>query len=57
MTARFGFVSSINGSDEILGCKFLPLSRVHSIKDGVIRFFHVAHEEEMFCDRVCMVVN
>ena len=42
MTFGFGSSSSINGSDETLGCKSLPLSRVYSIEDGMLRFYHVA---------------
>ena len=39
--------SLINGSDEMLGCELLPLSRVHSIEDRALRFWHFACEEEM----------
>ena len=39
MTVEFGSLSSINGSDKMLRCESLPLSRVHSIEDGVLRFF------------------
>ena len=42
---RFVSSSSINNSDEILGCESSPLSLVCLIKDGAIRFCHVAHEE------------
>ena len=45
MDIRFGSLSSINDSDETLGCESLSLSHVCSIKDGVIRFCHVAREE------------
>ena len=34
----FGSSSSMNGLDENLGCEFLPLSHVHPIKDGVLKF-------------------
>ena len=40
----FGSSSSINGSDEMLGCKSLPLSHVRSIEDGALKFCHVACE-------------
>ena len=39
VTIGFGSTSSINGSDETLGCKSLLLSRVYLIKDGALRFF------------------
>ena len=42
----FGISSSINGSHEMFGCEFLCLSRISSIKDGALRFAHIAHEEE-----------
>ena len=37
--------SSINGSDETLGCESLPLSNVCLIKDGTLRFHHISHEQ------------
>ena len=46
MDVRFGSSSSINGSNETLGCELLPLSRVRSVNDGELRFFHVVREEE-----------
>ena len=46
----FGSSSSINGLDEMLGCKWLRFSRVRLIKDGVLRFCHVAREETMSQD-------
>ena len=42
----FGSSSSINGSDETLGCESLSLSRVCLIEDGALKFFHVTREEE-----------
>ena len=42
MTIGFGSSSSINGSVEMLGSKSFLLSRVRSIKDGGLKFFHVA---------------
>ena len=44
VAVRFGPSSSINDSDETLGCELLPLSRVHSIEDGELKFCHVACE-------------
>ena len=38
--------SSINGSDETLGCESLSLSRFCSIEDGALKIFHVTREEE-----------
>ena len=38
--------SSINGSHEALGCEWLPLNWVCLIEDEVLRFRHVAREEE-----------
>ena len=35
----FGSSSSINGSDEMLGCKCLPLCCVRSIENEELRFF------------------
>ena len=46
MAIGFGISSSINGYDEFLGCKSLHLICVCSIKDGVLRFCHIAREEE-----------
>ena len=46
MIVGFGSLSSINGSDEMLGCKSFPLSCVCSIEDGALKFYHVVHEEE-----------
>ena len=56
MAIRFGFSSSINGLDEMLGCESLSLSLVRSIEDGVLRFCHVAREEEAPCDCVHLIV-
>ena len=57
MAIRFGSSSSIGGSDEMLGCESLPLSHVHSIKDGALRFCHVAHEEEALRNLIRLIVN
>ena len=57
VTVGFGSSSSVNGSDEMLGCESLPLSHAHSIKDGALRFCHIAHEEETSHNRVCLIVN
>ena len=57
MIVGFGSSSSINGSDETLGCKSLPLSHVRSIKDGALKFYHVAHEEEALRDCVSLIIN
>ena len=46
MSIGFGSSSSINGSDEMLGCESLPLSCVHLIEDGALKFGRVACEEE-----------
>ena len=46
VTVRFGVSSSINGYDEMLGCKSLWLICVHSIEDELMRFCHVTREEE-----------
>ena len=57
MALGFGSSSSINGSDETLGCKSFPLSHVHSIEDGALIFCHVVCEEEASCDRVRTIMN
>ena len=57
MAVIFGCSSSINGSNETLGCESLPLSRVRSIEDGALRLFHVAREEELSCNRVRSIGN
>ena len=57
MTVGFGYLASINGLDEILGCESLPLSHVCSIKDGALRFCHIARAEEASCDHVCLIGN
>ena len=57
MAVRFGSSSSINRFDETLGCESLPLSCVHSIKDGAHRFRHVMREGESLRDRVCLIGN
>ena len=57
MAIGFGSSSSINRLDEMLGCEALTLSHVCSIKDGALRFFHVAREEESSRDRVCPIKN
>ena len=57
MAVGFGSSSSINSSDEMLGCKSLPLSCVCLIADGALRFFHVVREEESLHNRVCSMGN
>ena len=57
MAVRFGSSSSINGSDEMLEYESLSLSRVCSIEDRALRFFHVAREEEGSRDLVRSIVN
>ena len=46
MTIQCISSSSINGSDEMFGCKLLPLSHVCLFKDGALRFRQVECEEE-----------
>ena len=53
----FGSSSSINGSHEAHGCESLPLSRVHSIEDGELRFCHIKHEKEASRNCVRPIVN
>ena len=57
MAVGFGSSSSINGSDETLGCKSLLFSYVRLIKDGELRFFYVASEEEASCDCIRPIGN
>ena len=57
MAVRFGSSFSINGSDEMLGYKSLPLSRVGSIKDEALKFCQVAREEDALRDLVHLIVN
>ena len=57
MAVGFGSSSSINCSDETLGCKSLQLICIHSIEDGVLRFGHVVGEEEASGDRVNSIMN
>ena len=57
VTVGFGSISSINGSDEMPGCVSLPLSHVHSIKDGMLRFYHITREEEVSHDWVRLLGN
>ena len=57
MVVRFGSSSSINHLDETLGCESLPLSCVHSIKDGAHRFHHVVCDRESLRDRVFLIGN
>ena len=57
MAVEFGSLSSIYASDKTLGYESLPLSRVHSIKDGELRFGQVAREEEALRDRVRSIIN
>ena len=57
MAVGFGISSSINDTDEMLGCESLPLSHVCSIEDGALIFCHIAREEEASRDRVCLLQN
>ena len=57
MAVGFGSSSSINGSYEMLGCESLPLIRVRSIEDEVLRFCHVVYEEEASRDLVRPIVK
>ena len=57
VTVGFGSSSSINSSNETLGCELLPLSRIRSIEDGALRFCHVAREEESSRDHACLFEN
>ena len=51
-----GSSSSINGSDETLGCESLPLSHIRSMEDEALKFVHVAREEEASCNRSLEIV-
>ena len=53
----FGYSSSINGSDETLGCKSFLLSRVPLIEDGAFRYRYVSCEQEASRDLVHLIVN
>ena len=53
----FGSSSSINGSNRMLGCESLLLSSVRLIKDGALRFCHIAHEEEASRNCIGPIVN
>ena len=53
----FSSSSSINGLEETLGCESLPLSRIRSIKDEVLRFYQVVREEAGSRDLVRSIVN
>ena len=57
MTVRFGPSSSINSSDEMFGCESFLLSGIRSVKDGALRFFHIAREEELSHACVCTIRN
>ena len=57
MVVGFGSSSSINGSDETLGCESLSLGRIHSIEDEALKFFHAVGEEELSRDRVRSIGN
>ena len=56
VAVRFSSSSSINGSDETLGCKSLTLSHFYSIEDEALRFCHVTREEAS-CNLVCSIMN
>ena len=57
VTVGFRSSSSINGLDETLICESLPLNRVHSIKNGALKFCHVVREEEASHDLIHPIVN
>ena len=57
MAIGLGSSSSINVSDEMLGCESLTLSHVRLIKDGALRFCHVARENEASRNRICLIIN
>ena len=57
MAIGFGYSSSMNSSNEMLGCKSLSLSCVRSIEDEALKFCHIAREEEASRDRVSMIRN
>ena len=57
MVVGFGSSSSINGSDKMRGCESLSLNHVRSIKDGALKFFHLAREEEALHDCVRPIEN
>ena len=46
VTVQFPSSSSINSLDETLKCESSPFSPICMIKDGMLKFHHVAHEEE-----------
>ena len=53
----FDSSSSINSSDETLGCESLPLSCICSIGDEVPRFHYVACDEESSHNHVRLIGN
>ena len=57
MIVGFGSSSSINDSNEMLGCEFLSLSHIRSIEDRVPRFCHVTREEEALRDLIRLILN
>ena len=57
MAIGFDSSSSINNSDETLGCKSLPLSCVYLIEDEASKFLHVTCEEESSRDLVGLIGN
>ena len=57
MVVGFGSSFSINSSDEMLGCESLPLIRVCSIEDRVLRICDIVCEEESSRDCVRPIRN
>ena len=57
MVVGSGSSSSINSSDEMLACESLPLIRVCSIEDGVLRFCDIACEEESSRNCIRLIRN
>ena len=57
VTVGFDSSSSINVSDETLGCESLSLSCIYLIQDEMLILHHVVCEEESLHDHVCSIRN
>ena len=57
MAVGFNSSSSMNGSNETIGCKSLLLSRIRSIGEEAPTFFHVVCKEEPLRDPFRLIVN
>ena len=57
MAIGFDSSSSINGSNEILGYKSLPLNHLRLIEDVVLRFCHAMREEEAMRNLVRLIMK